>query len=65
MRLAPGKSKAVRFKITPAMMELIDERGEAVLEPGASMVFIGGSCPDERSQELGAPKPARSRFELT
>ena len=64
VRLAPGKSRKVRFKITPAMMELIDERGDAVLEPGRFTVFIGGSSPDERSQELGAPEPASGAFEL-
>ena len=64
VRLAPGESQKVRFEITPAMMELIDERGEAVLEPGSFTVFIGGSCPDARSEALGAPKPASGTFEL-
>jgi beta-glucosidase len=64
VRLAPGEQRKVCFEITPEMMELIGEDGEAVLEPGTFTVWAGGSSPDERSAELGAPKPASARFEV-
>ncbi len=38
--------------------------GRAVLEPGAFTVWAAASCPEERSEELGAPKPAVATFEL-
>jgi len=64
VRLAPGEAQTVRFEITPQMMELVDEEGEALLEPGTFTVWAAAACPDERSEELGAPKPAMARFEL-
>lgn len=60
--LAPGKSKRVEFTITPAMMKMVNNEGNAVLEPGAFTVTIGSSSPGSRSQVLGAPKPAVGQF---
>jgi beta-glucosidase len=62
VHLKPGQSKQVSFEITPAMMELVDNDGNRVLEPGEFKVTIGGSSPGKRSEELGAVKPATGVF---
>ena len=64
VRLKPGQSKRLRFKITPEMMSIYNMDGEAVLEPGAFTVHVGGSSPGPRSEALGAPQPVRATFEL-
>jgi hypothetical protein len=46
-------------------MAQIDERGEAVIEPGSFTVRIGGSSPGKRSEELGAPVMACASFVVT
>ncbi|HEY5408462.1 MAG TPA: glycoside hydrolase family 3 C-terminal domain-containing protein [Ginsengibacter sp.] len=56
--LAPGASEKVNFKITPAMMEIVNEDGKSVLNSGEIKISIAGSLPSERSEELGAAKPA-------
>jgi len=58
--LAPGVSQKVNFKITPGMMELVNEDGKSVLNSGKIKISIAGSLPSERSEELGAAKPAES-----
>lgn len=60
--LAAGESKQVRFLITPAMMEMVDEQGNRKIEPGKFTVAIGGSAPIERSQTLGASPHVESSF---
>ncbi|HHV98926.1 MAG TPA: glycoside hydrolase family 3 protein [Clostridiaceae bacterium] len=62
--LAAGEEKEVRFTITPRDMALIDEDGRCVLEPGKFMVYIGGSQPDKRSEELTGSKVSRGEFEV-
>jgi beta-glucosidase len=64
VRLAPGQSQKVGFDITPEMMQMVDNEGRFVLEPGSFLVTIGSSSPGKRSQDLGAPQPAVARFEL-
>jgi beta-glucosidase len=64
VRLAPGASETVAFEISPEQMELVDESGGRVLEPGTFTVTVGGSSPGARSEALGAPPPAVGRFEL-
>ena len=59
-----GKTTKVTFEITPEMMQLIDDAGQAVLEKGFFTVSVGGNCPHPRGIELGAPPPATARFEL-
>jgi len=65
VKLAPGQSAKIKFKITPEMMQLIDNAGNAVLEPGTFTVTIGGSSPGPRSLALGAPAPAVGVFAVT
>ncbi|HET7117504.1 MAG TPA: glycoside hydrolase family 3 C-terminal domain-containing protein [Hanamia sp.] len=58
--LAPGTSEKVKFKITPAMMALVNEDGKSVLNSGKIKISIAGSLPSARSEELGAAKPVES-----
>ncbi|MFO8007157.1 MAG: glycoside hydrolase family 3 C-terminal domain-containing protein, partial [Candidatus Brocadiia bacterium] len=62
--LSPGETKTVSFEITPEMMELVDEEGERVLEPGTFTVRVGGCSPGTRGAQLGAPEPAAASFTL-
>ncbi|HVN54444.1 MAG TPA: fibronectin type III-like domain-contianing protein [Anaerolineaceae bacterium] len=55
--LRPGESCPVSFQITPEMMALIDEAGEARLEEGRFRLTVGGCSPGERGRALGAPEP--------
>ena len=52
--LAAGESKRLNFKITPEMLTLINDAGEAVFVNGDVNIYIGGSLPSERSKTLGA-----------
>jgi beta-glucosidase len=54
--LQPGASQKVSFEITPKDLQLVNEDGERVLEPGDFRISVGGSVPSERSLELGAPE---------
>lgn len=60
--LAPGESREVKFKITPAMLAVINANGDAVREPGTFTVWIGDCSPDPRNQALGAPKPLSAQL---
>ena len=62
--LKPGQSRIVKFRITRKMMEMVNDDGDPVLEPGAFTVTVGGASPGDRSVELGAPKPVTGRFEV-
>ena len=53
VNLKPGESKTVKFTITPEMLELINDKGESILEQGEFKILIGGSLPGTRSEELG------------
>jgi beta-glucosidase len=56
VNLKPGNSSVIKFTITPEMMELVNAKGERVIEPGKFKVSIGGSLPGKRSETLGASK---------
>lgn len=56
--LRPGESKVVSFKVTPDKMQIIDENGNAVTPHGTYKIYVGGSSPVARSQQLGAPEMA-------
>lgn len=53
IELEPGASREVIFEITPEMMEIVNNEGEKILEPGDFKIYIGGSSPGKRSAELG------------
>jgi beta-glucosidase len=59
IRLKAGESALVKFTITNEMLALINEKGEAVVEPGKFLISIGGSLPDSRSAALGASPTAQ------
>ncbi|UCH15914.1 MAG: glycoside hydrolase family 3 C-terminal domain-containing protein [Bacteroidales bacterium] len=58
--LKPGESKTINFSVIPEMLELINENGESILEPGEFKITIGGSLPGIRSEELGMPVPMKA-----
>ncbi|HZW71212.1 MAG TPA: fibronectin type III-like domain-contianing protein, partial [Hanamia sp.] len=60
--LLPGASQKVRFTIAPDMMKLVNEDGKSVLNSGEIKVSIGGSLPSQRSEDLGAAKPAEAQI---
>ncbi len=62
IHLKSGESSRIKFTITPEMMEIVNEDGESVLEPGEFKVTIGGSSPGKRSLELGAAIPVELLF---
>ena len=62
--LRPGESKRIAFNITPEMLELINEKGDKMLEKGDFTLTIAGSLPSTRAMELGSPAPARTTLTL-
>lgn len=62
--LNPGQSRRVRFAVTARMMEMINNDGEPVLEPGTFTVTIGGCSPDPRNLALGSARPVTAVFTL-
>lgn len=64
LTLEPGESKQVKFTIDPEQMKLVTETGDRVLEPGEFIVYISGSLPGKRSEELGASRAAEASFTL-
>ena len=58
--LAPGASEKISFNVTPDMMKMVNENGENVSDSGKIKISIAGSLPSERSEELGAAKPAEA-----
>ena len=55
--LEPGESKQVSFRVNEKMLQMVNEEGKFILEPGEFKITIGGSSPGSRSLELGAPEP--------
>ena len=64
INLKPGENKTVVFNITTDMLELIDDRGQGILEEGDFTLAIAGSLPTERAMELGASKPLTTTLTL-
>lgn len=65
INLLPGEKKTVKFELKPRDMALIDNDGRCILEPGLFTVYVGGSQPDEMSQELMGRKVLSKTFEIT
>ena len=55
-KLKPGESKTVEFAITPAILQTINDNGQSVELPGDYHIYIGGSLPTKRSEDLGMAK---------
>jgi beta-glucosidase len=53
IKLAPGESAQLKFRVTPEMMKLVKDDGTGVNEPGDFKVWISGSCPMQVSVASG------------
>ncbi|MGC4022579.1 MAG: glycoside hydrolase family 3 C-terminal domain-containing protein [Cyclobacteriaceae bacterium] len=56
VKIKPNESQVVKFTISPEMLNLVNDKGESVLEPGDFKISIGGSLPGNRSETLGSAK---------
>ena len=65
IHLQPGESLEVSFTLSPRQMALINNEGQCILEPGIFEIYLGGSQPDKRSQELTQTKVLKATFEVT
>ena len=64
VHLWPGETKTVSFTVTPEMMQLVNEQGEFVFEPGDFRLTLAGSSPSPGVAELGGAEPAVIEFRL-
>ncbi|MBN2535416.1 MAG: glycoside hydrolase family 3 C-terminal domain-containing protein [Spirochaetales bacterium] len=64
IHLKAKESRNVRFTVSPEDMQIINEKGDAVLESGIITLTIGGSSPGNRSKTLGAPPSVSIDFEV-
>jgi beta-glucosidase len=55
IHLESGETKTVTFTISRRELEMVNNEGERVLEPGEFRISVGGSVPSQRSLDLGAP----------
>ena len=47
--LAPGETRRAEFMVNPGDLEIyIESEGRKQVEPGAYLLYAGGSCLDER-----------------
>jgi beta-glucosidase len=58
IKLNAGEQQKVKFTITPDMLNIINEKGESILESGDFKISISGSLPGSRTEALGGPKAA-------
>ena len=64
LSLKPGESKTARFKITPEMMQRIDESGNPVLTPAPFTITIAPCSPSPQGPALGLSPGATASFNL-
>jgi beta-glucosidase len=64
LALQPGESRRLHFTLAPQAMMLVDDEGQAQLEPGAFRLTVGGCSPSPRAQALGASQPATAEFSI-
>lgn len=60
VKLKPGESQEVAFNITPDLLQSINDSGQAVQLKGNYHIYLGGSLPTKRSEDLGMPKVAEA-----
>jgi beta-glucosidase len=60
--LGPGQTRKVTFEIPARAMQLVNEQGERLFEPGRFRVTVGAAAPRPRAEALGSPKPAAAEF---
>ena len=59
-----GETTTVEFELTSKMLELIDNDGQSVLEPGIFNITVGNASPSSRSLALGASQPQVIEIEV-
>lgn len=64
VHLEPGQSKVVSFEIKSEALQMVNEKGERIVEAGKFLISVGGSTPSFRSIELGAPKYLQRYIEV-
>lgn len=61
----PGFRKEISFRLNSGLFETFDEKGKPQLLPGEVEIIACGSCPIDRSVELGAAIPATTSIRIT
>lgn len=56
--LQPGESRSIRLHLPERAFALCDERGEAIVEKGDYVIYVGTCQPDRRSVQLTGVEPA-------
>ncbi|WP_083139952.1 glycoside hydrolase family 3 C-terminal domain-containing protein [Polaribacter reichenbachii] len=51
-----NESREVNFELSPNAFEIVNNEGERIIESGEFKIYIGGSSPMTRSDQLGMPK---------
>ena len=64
LRLEPGQSREIQFRIAAEAMRRVDESGRWVLEPARFTLRVGGCSPGSRGVELGAAGVSTADFEV-
>ena len=64
IQLKKGESKELTFTITPEMLSFINDDGKETLEKGDFEIYIGGSSPLKRNEELGKKALKKVQFQL-
>jgi beta-glucosidase len=59
-----GEEREVSFNLTSRQMALIDHEGRCRVEPGRFEVYVGGSQPDRRSQQLTGSAVLKIAFDV-
>lgn len=65
VHLKSGEQTEITFTVTPEMMEMVNDAGDRVIEPGAFRVTVGGCSPSDRGVALGASAPVSGDFTVT
>ncbi len=52
----PNETKTIQFELQPEAFKIVNNKGEKIFEPGDFKIYIGGSSPMDRSNQLGMPK---------
>jgi beta-glucosidase len=65
VKLSPGQTRIIRFRVTAEMLMLIDEDGRQIFAPGKYRLIAGGCSPSDRGLELGTPQPVSEEFTIS
>ena len=65
VQVKAGRSKTVRFSLSPEAMAFVDEDGEQKLESGQFRLTVGSCSPGKRGVNLGAPVPVSVVFTVS